>query len=328
MALAQEIVSLVRSVVGPGNKQLHKPDIGWREMQYVNEAMTSGYVADGPFIKRFEDKLCEVTGARYAVAVSSGTAALHLAMRDAFVKDARDFRRDCVLPSLTFIATANAATYCGLELRFSDDIPSVTVDILGRVRPERFGVLVEDACQALGSKGAGRQGVLACFSFNGNKICTTGGGGAVVTDDAHAAARVRHLATQAKDPSDRMSHDAIGFNYRMPNLNAALGLAQLERLPEFLERKQRLADRYERALGELFWKPPAGSNNWLNAIRVPKGERDNVLKALNDAGYESRSLHTPLHLLPIYAGFPREDMSRTEAMWNTTVCLPSGAGLA
>ncbi len=331
-----EIVKAVRSIVGPGPKQLHKPDISWREKISVTEALATGYVADGPFIRRFEDKLCEITGAKYAVAVSSGTAALHLACIASGFGPGDDI--EC--PSLTFVATANAVRYCHALPFFTDfgdgDLPAtphnphsavketrkiIAVQLLGRVRTGN--IAVEDACQALGSVGAGRQGTLGCFSFNGNKIATTGGGGAVVTDDETLAAQVDYLSKQAKD--ERGENQPGGFNYRLPNLNAALGLAQLERLPEFLEGKQALADRYARVFGEMFWKPPQGSNNWLNAIRVrDANERDATIAALNADGLESRPLHTPLHLLPMYRDCPRSDMSETMKLLETVVCLPSG----
>lgn len=318
---AREIVEAVASITG-GPCKLHKPEIGWLEHKYVSQALDNekGELAHGPFIQRFEDKLCEITGRKYCVAVSSGTAALHLAIKTcaAFVEP-----QEVRMPSLGFVATANALQYCGHTPSFDEEWPRVSVDFLGRVsygkRP-----LIEDAAPALGSGGGGMIGMLAAFSFNGNKICTSGGGGSIVTDMEAWAENIRHLANVAK--SSATEHDQIGFNYRMPNYNAALGLAQLERLPEFLERKATLADRYARVFGELFWKPPAGSNNWLNAILVDN--RDEVVSALNEAGLESRALHAPLHTLPMYKDCPRGDMTRTMEIWNRCVCLPSGAGLA
>lgn len=319
---AAEIVAAVQSVIGTQPVRLHEPLFIGNERKYHEEVLDSRQVAYGPFVQRFEERLCEITGRKYAVALSSGTAALHLAMRCSIVHS---------MPSLTFVATANAMDYAGqgrphfVDLDERADVP---VSILGRLPLQRANAgAIEDAAPALGTIGAGRQGWLSCFSFNGNKICTAGGGGAVVTDDESLADQIRHLANQAK--SSPTEHDQVGFNYRMPNLNAALGLAQLEQLPVFLERKALLAERYERALGDLFWKPPEGSNNWLNAILVNDvHERDEAVAALNEAGFESRALHAPLHTLPMYRDCPRTDMTRTMDIWSRCVCLPSGAGLA
>jgi perosamine synthetase len=323
---AREIVDAVRSVIGDRKVRLHEPLIGPLEHRYTADCLDSGQLAYGPYVERFERKLCEITGARFAVALCSGTAALHLAYKS------QGGWGDISMPSLTFVATANAAMMADLSIRFTEDEGDVAVHHLGR--PERRPVwCIEDAAAALGTyvdhdgkRHAGTLGFAGCFSFNGNKICTAGGGGAVVTDDERIADEIRHLANQAK--SSPTEHDRVGFNYRMPNYNAALGLAQLERLPEFLERKALLASRYESAFGELFWKPPEGSNNWLNAILVKDiEERDAIVDALNEAGYESRALHAPLHTLPMYRDCPRGNMDRTMDIWNRCVCLPSGAGL-
>lgn len=307
-------------MIGDKRVRLHEPLFIGNERRYLDEALAERDVAYGRHVQMFEEKLCEITGRKYAVALSSGTAALHLAL------SASTFPGGfATMPSLTFVATANAAHYCGFKVCLSEGTAAITSALLGR--SDCWDCVVEDAAPALGSRGAGTWGTTAVFSFNGNKIVTTGGGGAVVTDDKDLADQIRHLANQAK--SSPTEHDQVGFNYRMPNLNAALGLAQLEQLPVFLERKQRLADKYAQVFGELFWKPPEGSNNWLNAILVSNiQERDAAVSALNEAGYESRALHAPLHTLPMYRDCPRTDMSRTMDIWSRCVCLPSGAGLA
>lgn len=341
---APEIVSAVQSVIGNGPVRLHEPLFVGNERKYLDEALASGQVAYGPFVQRFEDRLCEITGRRFAVATCSGTAALHLAVKVLtevwpYFRGWFGWRRRITLHSLTFVATANALAYQRWPIKFCDigrHSVDIGTDILGRVSGQ--SLWVEDAAPALGSvnrelhpgvgnfRVAGRQGRLAIFSFNGNKICSAGGGGAIVTDEQDVAEYVRHLANQAK--SSPTEHDQVGFNYRMPNLNAALGLAQLERLPEFLDRKARLADRYAQVFGDLFWKPPEGSNNWLNALLVRDiEERDAAVAALNEAGYESRALHAPLHTLQMYRDCPRSDMTRTMGIWSRCVCLPSGAGV-
>lgn len=203
-------------------------------------------------------------------------------------------------------------------------------------------VLVEDAAEALGSRWrgvhAGRFGRLAALSFNGNKIITTGGGGAVLTDDLELGRRAKHLTTTAKVPHRwAFDHDEIGWNYRMPNLNAAVGCAQLERLPDMLARKILVADRYVQAFsgiaGARILEPRRGAevNHWLNALVLDAPDadlRDQVLEALNDAGWQARPLWTLMHRLPIYADCPRDALPVAEALADRVVNLPSSAALA
>lgn len=200
-------------------------------------------------------------------------------------------------------------------------------------------VLVEDAAEALGSRWKGRPvggvGRLSALSFNGNKIVTTGGGGAVLTDDPDLARRAKHLTTQAKVPHPwAFSHDAVGWNYRMPNLNAALGCAQLERLDDMLARKRRLADRYVeafRAVGgvRVLTGLAAGEGNfWLNALILDDAAaRDPVLKTLNDAGVMARPVWTLMHRLPMYAAAPRAPLPVAERLEATVVNIPSSPHL-
>ena len=216
------------------------------------------------------------------------------------------------------------------------------VDGLAEVAARWKLVLVEDAAEALGSRWRGRHmggfGRVAALSFNGNKIVTTGGGGAVLTDDAALAKRAKHLTTTAKVPHRwEFEHDEIGWNYRMPNLNAALGCAQLERLPDMLARKADLAGRYAAAFdglhGVRLLKPRVGAivNHWLNALvldRPDRRARDSLLETLNAAGYQARPLWTLMHRLPMYAGCPRDQLPVAEALENRVINLPSGAALA
>lgn len=202
--------------------------------------------------------------------------------------------------------------------------------------------LVEDAAESLGSfyKGdhTGGRGRVAALSFNGNKVVTTGGGGAILTNDPELGRRAKHLTTTARVPHRwNFIHDEVGYNYRMPNLNAALGCAQLERLPDMLARKRVLAERYARAFermpGVRFLREPEGSisNYWLNAIIIEgcdMEQRDRVLQALNDAGYMSRPVWTLLHRLPMYADCPRADLSCAERLEASVINIPSSARLA
>ncbi len=202
-------------------------------------------------------------------------------------------------------------------------------------------VLIEDAAESLGSSYHGRHtgnvGRVAALSFNGNKIVTTGGGGAILTNDLELGRRAKHLTTTARTPHRwNFLHDEVGYNYRLPNLNAAMGCAQLERLPEMAERKRVLAQRYEQAFrdvpGVRFVKEPADtrSNYWLNAIvldDVSLERRDALLSALNDAGYMSRPVWTLMHRLPMYARCPRSALPVAERLEASIVNLPSSAKL-
>lgn len=202
-------------------------------------------------------------------------------------------------------------------------------------------VLIEDAAESLGSTYHGRHtghlGRLSALSFNGNKVVTTGGGGAVLTNDAALGRHAKHLTTTARVPHRwNFIHDEVGYNYRLPNLNAALGCAQLERLPDMVARKRQLAARYDAAFaavpGLRFLREPAGttSNYWLNAIVLDRADlatRDALLTRLNDAGYMSRPVWTLMHRLPMYAACPRADLTVAEQMEACVINLPSSAKL-
>lgn len=197
--------------------------------------------------------------------------------------------------------------------------------------------VIEDAAESLGSTWNGRPlgsfGRVGTLSFNGNKILTTGGGGALVTDDAELARRAKHLSTTAKSDAAAFWHDAVGFNYRLPNINAALGCAQLEALDGFLARKRAIASLYrERLAGSnlrLVWEPEgARSNFWLNTVIAPSPESQaRVLEALNARGFGSRPLWAPAHRQPMYERCPRAELPVTDRLWRASVSLPSSASL-
>ena len=384
--LADRVLAAVRAAL-PGAAlpaPLHAPEFRGREWDYLKDCLDTGWVSSvGAYVDRIERDLETFTGIPHAVAVSNGTAALDVCFRLAGVEPGDEV----LVPTLTFVATANAITYRGATPHFVDSeertlgvdparleayLQSVATVVNGTClntrtgRPIRavvimhvFGhpadvdglaevaarwnlVLVEDAAEALGSRWKGRHlggfGRLAALSFNGNKIVTTGGGGAVLTDDAELARRAKHLTTTAKVPHRwAFEHDEIGWNYRMPNLNAALGCAQLERLPDMLARKAELADRYVRAFegveGVRLLRPRGGAevNHWLNALildRPDPAARDRLLQTLNDAGYQARPLWTLMHRLPMYADGPRDDLSTAEALEDRVINLPSSAALA
>jgi perosamine synthetase len=367
-----------------GKVALHEPEFRGNESRYLQECLDSGWVSSaGTFVDRFEEMLAEATKANHAVAVVNGTAALHVCLLVAGVQ-----RNDEVLvPTLTFIATANAISYVGAVPHFVDsEERTLGVDaaklesylqqsaelrdglcrnratgavIRALVPMHAFGhpadidalaalcgrwhlALIEDAAESLGSWYKGRHtgtfGRVGALSFNGNKVVTSGGGGAILTDDSDLAGRAKHLTTTARLPH-RWSflHDQIGYNYRLPNINAALGCAQLERLPDMLARKRRLAARYVEAFsgvdGARIAVEPTGttSNYWLITMLLSRsdlGLRDAILSSLNEHGLMARPVWTLMHRLPMYALCPRMDLGGAESLDARIVNLPSSPALA
>ncbi len=382
---AGTVVEAVRRVVGTPNGvlALHEPVFAGNEVAYLEDCIKSTFVSSvGKFVDRFERMLEELTGAKRAIAVVNGTAALHTCFTLAGVAHGDEV----VSPALTFIATTNAITYCGATPHFVDSsLETLGMDAQalgtrldavasktarGTVNRETgrriaaiapmhtFGhpvdmdaiaaiarhwdiPVVEDAAESLGStyKGhvVGSQARLAATSFNGNKIVTTGGGGAILTNDEELGRHAKHLTTTAKLPHKwAFIHDEIGFNYRLPNLNAALGCAQLEQLDGFLKNKRSLAMAYDRAFagvgGVRFAREPEGttSNYWLNAILIDEAHsamRDDVLTALNDAGFGARPAWTLMHQLPMFAACPRGDLRVAESIERRLINLPSSASI-
>ncbi|MEC9347182.1 MAG: LegC family aminotransferase [Pseudomonadota bacterium] len=384
-ATATAIIAAIRAATGAGEGGLvlHEPRFRGNEWTYLKDCLDSTFVSSvGAYVDRFERDLAAVTGARHAVAVVNGTAALHVALLLAGVAPGDEV----IVPTLTFIATANAVSYCGAVPHFADsamDTLGLDPDKLGRhldsivtrrdgqaVNREtgrriaaivpvhvfghpadmagieavaaRFGIsVVEDATEALGSLSGGRPvgatARLAVLSFNGNKVITTGGGGAILTDDPDLARRAKHMTTTAKVPHRwAYEHDMVGFNYRLPNLNAALGCAQLEQLPGFVASKRALAARYADAFagvnGVSLIREPAGTagNYWLNAILLDPelaGERDAILDATNAAGLMTRPVWNLMHGLAIYRDCPRMDLGVAEDLARRIINIPSSAGL-
>ena len=381
--LPQNIVHAIRSVVGDGPVALHEPRFNGSEWAYLKECLDSTFVSSvGKFVDRFEGDLAAFTGAKRAVAVVNGTAALHIALRLAGV-EAGD---EVLLPALTFIATANAVAYCQATPHFVDsEDRSLGMDALslreylsgiteirnsqcinlrtGRViramvPMHTFGhpvdieallaiahdfrlQLVEDAAESLGSTVGGRHtgtfGLMGTLSFNGNKTITTGGGGAILTNDVELGKRAKHLTTTAKLPHRwNFVHDEVGYNYRLPNLNAALGCAQLEQLPGFLADKRRLFDRYNSAFvnvkGVHLVAEPAGchSNYWLQTLLLDEShadQRDAVLAATNDAGLMTRPVWALMNSLPMYASAPRAPLPVAQSLELRVINIPSSSGL-
>lgn len=384
-SLPPTFVACLHSALGTPTAplSLHEPEFGEREWLLVKDCLESGWVSSvGRYVDAFEQQLAAFTGARHAVAVVNGTAALHVALLLAGV-GADD---EVLMPALTFVATANAVAYCGAHPHFIDcddstfgldpqalaahlaHIAERTPDgwrnrLTGRklaaILPVHiFGIparlpeiievagqydlpVVEDAAEALGTfrngQHAGTFGQFGTLSFNGNKIITTGGGGALLTNDTELARQAKHLTTTAKLPHAwSFVHDRTAFNYRLPNINAALGCAQLERLPEFLGRKARLAERYAQAFspwqeGNLVTPPPGTTaNHWLNAVRLVHPDaaaRDRLLADAHAAGFMCRPVWDLMHHLPMYAACPRSELPVAEALAASLINLPSGPAL-
>jgi perosamine synthetase len=381
--MTTRIVAALHSVLPDGGAALHEPRFGGNEWAYVRECLDSGWVSSvGSFVDRFERCLADFTGISHAVATVNGTAALQLCLQLAGVQ--RD--DEVLIPALTFVATANAVSYCGAvpHLVDSDGLtlgidPAKLGDHLADISVQRnnccfnrfsgrrirvvvamhtFGhpvdldsllevchrhhlELVEDAAESLGSyyKGhhTGSYGCCAALSFNGNKTVTTGGGGAILTNDEKRARLAKHLTTTAREPHRwEYFHDMTGYNFRMPNINAALGCAQLEQLPVFLGSKRRLAGCYKAAFegveGVQFFVEPwfASSNYWLNTLLLNEdmtGERDAILAATNDAGIITRPAWAPMHRLPMYRNCPRMGLETVESLERRLINIPSSVVL-
>lgn len=378
------LVQAIRQVCGADSVPLHAPTFAGQEWAYVKDCLDSTFVSSvGAYVDRFEDELARFTGARHAVAVVNGTAALQVALLLAGVE--RD--DEVLLPALTFVATANAVHYCGAIPHFVDSQketlgmdPLALRDWLSHCSEQRNGAcvnkqtgrpiravlpmhtfghpcdmaglmevagdfglaLVEDAAESLGSIYQGQQtgtlGMVGILSFNGNKTITTGGGGALLTNDTALARRAKHLTTTAKQPHRwEFEHDEIGFNYRLPNINAALGCAQLEQLPGFLASKRRLYEKYRTVFAQItevsLVHEPAGchSNYWLQAILLGDKvaeQRDEVLAATNAAGLMTRPVWNLMHRLIPYSDCPRAPLPVAEYLAQRLVNIPSSVGLA
>ena len=344
---------------------LSVPDLRGREAELLLGCVRDNWVSSaGPEVTAFETAMARLTGRAHAVATVNGTAALHLALLAVGVR-AGD---RVIVPDWTFAASANAIAHAGATASFVDvgeadwaldavlvaetlaSDPTVraviAVDPLGHTADldaleaacARYGVpLIEDAAGAIGARYRGRPsgsgGTAAIFSFNGNKTVTAGGGGMLVTDDTALAQRVRHLSTQARPGSDYV-HDMIGFNYRMTNINAALGLAQIERLDEMVAARAAIGARYDDAFASLATVTPmprpeyCDSVCWLYSVRLPDEKTARALVASCDvAGIEARLFWRSLSAQVPWQDAPRLLRGVSEALSGTVVSLPSSSSL-
>lgn len=349
------------------------PDVGELEEKYISNAFHSGWIAPlGPDLDKFEAEVARRVGRSHAVALSSGTAALHLGL---LAHNARP-GTVCLTSTMTFAATANAISYTGAEPVFVDCEPStgnmdpalleraiesltssgetisaiVPVDLLGKTVnytaitgiAAAHGIpVIADAAESMGATHAGLPagawGDAAIFSFNGNKIMTTSGGGMLLTDDEAVASRVRHLATQARQPAVHYEHAEIGYNYRLSNLLAALGRAQLVRLDEMIQRRRDVRGRYKELFADLDGVEIFGALNdsedncWLTSIVVNPElagfEASDMMLAFGERNIESRPLWKPMHLQPVFGDARSYVNGSAEQLFKQGITLPSGSSL-
>ena len=352
---------------------LSPPHVFGHEQELVADAFASNWIAPlGPHVDAFEAELAALTGVSHGLALASGTAALHLSMIVLGVE-----RGDEVLcSSLTFSASANPVAYAGgvpvfidcdrtwtmdpnlledalvdAERRGRRPKAVIAVDLYGQCANytaiealcERFGVaLIEDAAEALGSTWRGRPagsfGRFGVFSFNGNKIITTSGGGMLVSNDTAAINRARFFSTQAREPAPHYEHAAIGYNYRLSNVLAAIGRAQLATLPQRVAARRTVFDRYVAALGHLpgvTFMPEAEhvhGNRWLSSLTIDPDQfgatREDVRLALEAENIESRPVWKPMHLQPVFAEARMFGGELSKRLFDTGLCLPSGSNLS
>jgi dTDP-4-amino-4,6-dideoxygalactose transaminase len=354
---------------------LSPPHLGRHELNYLHKAVEDNWVAPtGPNLTGFEADLCAFTGVAHAVALTSGTAAIHLGLRLLGVGPGDEV----LCPSFTFVATANPIVYCGATPVFVDSevdtwnicpvrlreaiadrsrlgkkpkalllvhlygMPAKLDELLAVAQEYGIAVL-EDAAEALGARYRGRPlgsfGQVSVFSFNGNKILTTSGGGALLTPDAALARRALYLATQAKDPAPHYQHSEIGYNYRLSNLLAGIGRGQMELLEDRVKRRREIFAWYRENLAGLPGlavapaTEPAGShaNRWLTTILLDPATTsatpETLRQHLETKNIESRPLWKPLHLQPLFAGAPMYGGAVCEDLFARGLCLPSGTAM-
>lgn len=374
------IVKNLSNILKKKPEGIHTPYFNKQEIIFTKSAIDSGYVSSvGNFVNKFEKLLSNYTGAKYVIAVNTGTSALHLALK-CFDIGKGD---EVLIPSLSFVATGNAVKYCNATPHFIDIEektlgidPSKLENYLSRITKivgsecinkktkkkikaiipvhmfghpcqikklkkiaKRFNLLlIEDAAEGIGSffcnKHVGSFGDIGILSFNGNKTITTGGGGAVMTNNLKYAKKIKHISTTAKKNHPwNYNHDMLGFNYRMPNLNAALGCAQILKINTILKLKIKLARLYKQKFKnnkyfDFFDEPiRSKSNFWLQTI-VLKNEysskKETIIKDLNLSGFPSRPAWSLIHQLSYFKNCPKMNLQCTINLFNRIINLPSG----
>jgi perosamine synthetase len=372
-----EFIDFVKEVYGTKKDiPLHEPKFIGNEKKYINQCIDTTFVSSvGKFVDQFEEKIAKYTGAKYAIATTNGTSALHVSLILAGVEE----DNEVITQPLNFIASCNAISYCNAEPIFIDVdrdtmglSPSALksfldkdttvknkqcinnktnkiikaclpmhsyghpcrIDEIKEICDEHYIFLIEDAAESVGSfyknKHMGTFGELGAMSFNGNKIITAGGGGCIITNNKVLAKKAKHLTTTAKVSHKwDFNHDMVGYNYRMPNLNAALLVAQLEKLNDFITNKRNLADKYEAFFKDtdyIFFKEPKNSksNYWLNSIVLKdKHQRDKFLEETNLNGVMTRPIWILMNKLPMFKDAQCADLKNSEWLDERVVNIPS-----
>jgi dTDP-4-amino-4,6-dideoxygalactose transaminase len=345
---------------------LSPPHMSGSELEYIKEAFEQNWIAPiGPALTKFEQSVADYVGSKYAVAVSSGTAGIHLALRALGIGEGDNV----ICSSLTFAGTVNPIKYLGANPVYVDSDPiywNINPLLLEEAilklseKPKAiipvhiFGVpcqmdaikkiadaydipIIEDAAESLGSqfngKHTGTFGKIGVYSFNGNKLLTTSGGGMVVTDDKEIADQIKFLSTQAKDPMPYYWHTQIGYNYRMSNVLAAIGVGQMETIEDKIKRTREIRQRYEEELSEYFMsfqneRPTDRSNMWLSCALLKEDHKPaDLIDHLNEANIEARRIWCPMHMQPIYAEDSKYINGTADALFDRGVCLPSGSSM-
>ncbi|MDR1514750.1 MAG: aminotransferase class I/II-fold pyridoxal phosphate-dependent enzyme [Synergistaceae bacterium] len=355
---------------------LSPPHMGGREMEYIQEAFDTNWIAPlGPHVENFERECAEAAGVKAALALVSGTAAVHLAAKALDIKPGDLF----FCSSLTFVASLAPLVQMGgvpvfidsdpdswnispqaLERAFRDAESSgqkpkavILVNLYGQpcdmdqILPlcgERGVPVIEDAAESAGSLYKGRPtgsfGAFGFYSFNGNKIITTSGGGMLLSDDEEAIAKARFRSTQAREKAPWYQHSELGYNFRMSNILAGIGRAQLKLLEDRVARRRAIFDRYRKGLGDLpgisFMpeSPHSRSNRWLTTLTVDPGLAGTtnlkIMDALARENIESRSVWKPMHLQPVFMGakYYEHDGDQSRRLFENGLCLPSGSNLS
>jgi perosamine synthetase len=376
-----QIVNIVKKILGKGRHSLHEPYFCGNEWNYVKKTLDENYVSSiGSFVNKFENQIKKFTKSKYAIPVVNGTEALHLSLVACGVKS----NDEVLVPTITFVGTANSIIYSGATPHFIDSefetlgidplklekyLEKITIkkgkfyfnkktkkrikaiipvhifgnicqiDKILKIAKKYKLVVIEDAAEALGSffknKHAGTFGLVGCFSFNGNKILTTGGGGAIITDNKLLAKKIKHISTTAKiNHRWEYVHDAVGYNFRMPNINAALGSAQIENLNKFLISKRELFLKYYKDFSKVndvrLVKNPefSKSNNWLNTIFIKNSsikKRNKVISFGQKNQIFLRPVWKPLHTLKHLNKMPKMNLDAAKKIYESCINLPSSA---
>lgn len=352
---------------------LSPPHMSGKELEYIKEVFDQNWIAPiGPHLTKFEEITKEYTGAKYAVAVTSATAGLHLALKAVGVEEG-DY---VICSTLTFAGTVNPIKYMGANPVYIDSEPTywnldpillenailnlpkkpkaiIPVHLFGvpcemnqiMKIADSYGIpVIEDAAESLGStyggKHTGTFGKIGVFSYNGNKLLTTSGGGMIITDDKEMADYMRFLSTQAKDPLPYYWHTEVGYNYRLSNVLAAIGIGQMEVIEDRIQRTREINERYRKELKDIMYfqeeRETDRSNMWLSCGFIPQGgfvvdgnpiKPEDLIEHLEKSNIESRRIWCPMHQQPAYTPAHKYINGTSDILFQYGICLPSGTNM-